>query len=214
MKTSACLLFLLLTTSACSSMYYATMESFGMQKRHILVDRVEEARDDQEEAKEQFKTTLQRFKELSNFDGGDLEDTYEELNAHYEECVEKAETVTERIDSIEEVSEDMIAEWQEELDEFDNPDYRRDSEKQMKATELQAKKMVAAMRAAEYGMRPVLKAFKDEVLRLKHALNTKAIASLQGNVLEIENDVNALILEMERSIAEANEFIENMNSPQ
>ncbi len=55
-------LAVLTTLPACSSMYYGMMESFGKEKRHIMLERVEEARDDQSEAKDQFRTTLDRFK--------------------------------------------------------------------------------------------------------------------------------------------------------
>ncbi|MFO7534380.1 MAG: DUF2959 family protein [Kiritimatiellia bacterium] len=42
---------LLLTLCACRSLYYGTMEKMGFPKREILVDRVEEARDSQNQAK-------------------------------------------------------------------------------------------------------------------------------------------------------------------
>ncbi len=49
----AALLVLPLLT-ACSSAQYAVMEKFGIHKREILVDRVEDARDSQEDATQQF----------------------------------------------------------------------------------------------------------------------------------------------------------------
>jgi hypothetical protein len=67
------------------------------------------------------------------------------------------------------------------------------------------------MRAAEQKMQPVLVAFNDQVLFLKHNLNAQAIASLQTTAAGIETDVNRLIEDMEKSIAEANSFIEEMN---
>ncbi|MEN8232871.1 MAG: DUF2959 family protein, partial [Thermodesulfobacteriota bacterium] len=44
---------MLLLSGGCQKAYYNTMEKFGVHKRDIMVDRVEEARDSQEEAKEQ-----------------------------------------------------------------------------------------------------------------------------------------------------------------
>jgi hypothetical protein len=63
------------------------------------------------------------------------------------------------------------------------------------------------MRAAESRMQPVLTAFKDRVLFLKHDLNAQAIASLAGTLGEIEIDVDQLIGEMESAIAEADALI-------
>ena len=54
-----------LTLGGCRSAYYKTMETFGVQKRHILVDRVEEGRDAQEKASEQFQTALEVFKDVA-----------------------------------------------------------------------------------------------------------------------------------------------------
>src|SRR5687768_14304053 len=93
------LLLLLLAPAApagagCKSAYYGTLEKFGMHKRDLLVDRVEEARDDQEEAKEQFKDALTRFSELTSFRGGELEDVYKKLNSEYEASAQKAEDVS------------------------------------------------------------------------------------------------------------------------
>ena len=70
--------------------------------------------------------------------------------------------------------------------------------------------LLAAMKAAESKMQPVLNAFKDQVLFLKHNLNARAIASLQGNVAQIQSDVGTLIKDMEASITEANVFIDQM----
>jgi len=45
----------LLALVGCQSAYYSAMEKAGIHKRDILVDRVEDARDSQQAAKEQFK---------------------------------------------------------------------------------------------------------------------------------------------------------------
>ena len=50
-----CFIFPTVFLSSCASIYYSTMETFGVEKRDILVDRVEDARDGQEDAKEQFQ---------------------------------------------------------------------------------------------------------------------------------------------------------------
>ncbi|MGA9574529.1 MAG: DUF2959 family protein, partial [Lysobacterales bacterium] len=88
-------------SGGCSSAYYKTMESFGVEKRDILVDRVEEARDAQDSASEQFASALERFRATVNFDGGDLEKTYDRLNTEYERSASESEDVSTRIDAVE-----------------------------------------------------------------------------------------------------------------
>ncbi|MGH7214530.1 MAG: DUF2959 domain-containing protein [Tepidisphaeraceae bacterium] len=191
----------------CKSAYYGAWEKMGWAKRDILVDRVEDARDDQEAAKEQFKTTLEQFQALTGFKGGDLEAKYKKLNGAYEECADRAETVSERIKAVDSVAQDMFSEWKQELQQYESAELRRNSEQKLEQTQGRYKELMAVMRKSEASMQPVLWAFKDQVLFLKHNLNAQAIASLQTTATEIDQDVQQLIREMEASIAEANEFI-------
>jgi hypothetical protein len=69
------------------------------------------------------------------------------------------------------------------------------------------------MRVAEQRMQPVLNTFQDQVLFLKHNLNARAVASLREEFGAIENDIVALIKDMEASIAKADEFIEDLAEP-
>ena len=206
----ALLALVVLASTGCASMNYALQEKFGVEKRDILVSRVKKARDDQDEAKEQFQTTLERFKEVTGFDGGDLEKQYNALSSDYEDSVSRADDVRGRIDSVESVAEDLFEEWEDEIGELTNADYRRQSQQMLRTTQGDYGKMVKAMRRAESKMDPVLEAFKNQVIFLKHNLNAQAISSLKGTVTQIEGDVTKLVQEMEASIAEADSFIASM----
>jgi len=70
--------------------------------------------------------------------------------------------------------------------------------------------MIALMRSSAEKTKPILDVFRDQVLYLKHNLNMQAITELDGQTEQIEGDVAALIVKMERSIAEANAFIAKM----
>ena len=199
-----------LLLAACSSMYYSTMESFGVHKRDILADRVEAGRDSQEDAKEQFQTTLEAFKDTTGFDGGDLEDFYGKINGEYERCEARANAVHERIEGIEDVAEALFSEWKAEIEEFTSAEHRSRSEEMLRDTQDRYASLMNVMRKAEDRMTPVLKAFRNEVMLLKHSLNAQAIASLQANVTSIESDLAVLVRDMEASIAEADAFIESL----
>jgi len=58
----------------CESAYYKTMETMGYDKRDILVERVSEARNAQEEAKEQFESALEKFSSVLGFKGVSLQE--------------------------------------------------------------------------------------------------------------------------------------------
>ena len=204
------LIFLALWLGGCSSTYYKTMENFGIEKRDILVDRVEEARDAQDDASEQFADALEQFRSVVAFDGGDLEELYDRLNSEYERSRDQAAEVTERIDSVESVAEDLFEEWQQELGEYTRADLRRNSESLLKDTRRRYEQMMNAMRRAERTMDPVLESFQDQVLALKHNLNARAIGALRNEMESIERDTARLISEMQKAIAEADSFIQSM----
>jgi hypothetical protein len=196
--------------AGCQTVYYETMERFGVHKREILVDRIEEARDDQEEAKEQFQSALEQFTSVVEFDGGNLQRMYDKLNAEFERSEAKADDVASSIASVEDVAEALFKEWEAELAEYTSASLRRESERQLERTKTRYNQLIGAMKRAEARIEPVLDTFRDQVLFLKHNLNAQAIASLENELLTIEDDVARLIAEMESSINEANSFIEEM----
>ena len=186
------------------------MEKLGYHKRDLMVDRVEAAKDAQEDAKEQFKSALEQFSSVLKVDGGELEHKYEQLKTAYDESNDRAETVRDRIESVEDVSEALFDEWQTELDQYSSDSLRRSSASKLKQTRRQYTQLIGAMKRAEKKMEPVLTAFHDQVLFLKHNLNAKAIASLQTELVSVEAEVNSLIRDMETSIKEADAFISAM----
>ena len=80
----------------------------------------------------------------------------------------------------------------------------------MRAAQDRYATLSGALRKAEASIDPVLKVFGEQVLFLKHNLNSQAIASIQGEVDDVTMDVNRLIKEMEIAIAEADAFIKTM----
>jgi hypothetical protein len=206
------ILFIFFALTACSTMYYDGLEKIGIPKRDVMVYRVENARDTQEETKEQFKSALEQFTVVTNFKGGDLEATYNKLNNEYEASVDKAEEVSERIADIEDVAEALFVEWKEEITQYSNASLKRSSQQKLDATKTHYQQLIASMKKAEAKIKPVLRVFKDQVMFLKHNLNARAITSLKGELGAIESDVSALIVSMEQSINEANAFIDTMEN--
>lgn len=198
--------------AGCASTTIALKEKLGYAKREQLVDRVKDARDEQTETKEQFESALAQFMAVTGASGGDLEAKYNKLKTEYEASESQAQDVRGRIKDVENVADALFKEWEEELSQYSSDVLRASSRRQLDDTKSQYQKLLSAMKAAESKMAPVLLAFKDQVLFLKHNLNARAIASLQSNVNQIQGDVTRLVAEMEASINEANQFIEQMNA--
>jgi len=161
----------------CDTVYYNTMEAFGKHKRDILVERVSDARDSQAEAKEQFQSALEEFSSVLNFEGGELETKYNKLNAEYQKSEAGASAVRSRIKNVKNVATALFREWAAELEEYSNERLRRVSERKLDETRDHYEKLISAMERAEEKIGPVLAAFRDQVLFLKHNLNAQAIAS-------------------------------------
>ena len=203
---------LMAALAACSSVYYSTLETFGIEKRDILVDRIEDARDAQTDAKEQFASALEQYRSVVTVDGGDLEQMYNRMNAEFERSEARAQAVSERIDSVESVADDLFEEWADELDHYSDPALRRESEGLLRDTRQQYQQVLAAMHRAEDAMDPVLALFRDQVLVLRHNLNARAIGALENELDDIERATAALIAEMQRAIDEASAFIDAMGA--
>ncbi|MCL1066207.1 DUF2959 domain-containing protein [Shewanella olleyana] len=207
---SLAILSVSLLLSGCQSAYYGAMEKVGYHKRDIMVDRVQEAKESQEEAQEQFSSALEEMQALLAFDGGDLEDAYNKAKDEYESAQSAADEVGSRIDKVEDVAEALFDEWETEIQEISKASLRRNSTNKLNETQRSYNSLVKGMRRAEAKMPPILTAMKDNMLYLKHNLNAQAIGAIKGEFNSLQSDISSLITEMNKSIAESNKFIEAM----
>ena len=102
---SLLLLIALLGVAGCQSAYYSALEQVGIHRREVLVDRVEEGRNAQQAAEEQFSSALEQFRAVVRVPESELSRTYDRLNGEYEDSEAAAERVRGRIDAIEHVAE-------------------------------------------------------------------------------------------------------------
>jgi len=201
-----------LSLSGCQSAYYGAMEKVGYHKRDIMVDRVQDAKESQEEAQQQFSSALEEMQALLAFDGGNLEKAYNKAKDEYESAQSAADDVSNRINKVEDVAEALFEEWQSEIDEISKASLRRNSTSKLKETQRSYQSLVKSMRRAEAKMPPILTAMKDNMLYLKHNLNAQAIGAIKGEFTNLQTDISSLINEMNKSIAESNKFIKSMEA--
>ncbi|MBY4678018.1 DUF2959 domain-containing protein [Marinobacterium sp. CAU 1594] len=214
MKKVLAALSLAVLLSGCQSAYYSAMEQVGVHKREILVDRVGEARDAQQEAQQQFRDALSQFRSVVQFDGGELENLYDRLQAEYDDSKAAADAVSERIDKVEDVAEALFEEWQQELELYSNAKLRSQSARQLRSTQARYRQLLASMQRAERRMAPVLASLQDNVLYLKHNLNARAIGALKGEFAGIKQNIDLLVRDMQQAIAESDRFIQTLENRQ
>jgi len=110
------------------------------------------------------------------------------------------------------VSGDLFSEWQKEIDEMHNRQLKDRSETMLRDAKTRQAAYMRAMHATEEKMAPVLGAFHDQVLFLKHNLNARAIGSLKATSAKINGDVDSLIKSMDGSMAEADRLIATLGN--
>jgi len=175
----------------------------------LLKDEVADAQSEQKKASEEFKDVLTRVKEIYGLEGGDLEKIYGKLRDDYESCEERADDVRERIDSVEEIAEDLFKEWEKEINEIGNQKFKLKSRESLRDTKVRYARLHNVMIKASEKMDPVLKNLKDYVLYLKHNLNARAVGALKQEMGNIEIAVESLIRDINESVREAEEFLKN-----
>jgi hypothetical protein len=210
-KDAIVIVFVLIASGSlllgCSKAYYGAMEQMGFHKRDILVDRVEAARDAQSEAQEQFKSALEQFGSVVEIENTDLKIAYENLNTEYEYSEKAATMVSDRIDKVESVAEDLFDEWSDELALYKSIELQNSSKQKLEETKTRYLEMLESMHRAESSMSPVLNTFRDNVLFLKHNLNAQAIGSLRTEFNSLKGEIDILMNKMNTAIEMSNQFI-------
>ena len=204
------LLGLAAALTACSSLYYSAWEKLGYEKRDLLKSAVKKARGEQKEAGEQFQDALTQLKKLTNYNGGSLESAYNRFKGEYEDCESQADQVRRQIREVDTVARDLFREWEGEIRQYQNASLAADSRRKLTETRSRFEPLSRSLHAAEATMDPVLRQFHDQVLYLKHNLNAAAIGSLRGTADNIQSDIQRLLDQMNRSIAEADRFIQTL----
>lgn len=205
------LLFSILAFTGCQSTYYSAMEKIGFEKRDILYSRVKDAKESQKDAQQEFESAYEEFSALVNFDGGDLEKTYNRLKKRYDNAVETASNVTEKRQKVESVGKALFKEWKEEIELYSNETLKQRSQNQLYATEAQFTTLVKHLKNAESKIQPVLNPFQDRVLFLKHNLNAQAVNAMKQDNIQMQRNIRSLIADMQTAIKEADDFIATMD---
>src|ERR1700753_3739744 len=96
------------------------MSTLGKEKSDILVSRIKDAKKDQDQTKQKLQTTMESFQALTGFTGGSLEKSYKGPTSDYESAAWQAGKLHDKIQSIDQVSNDLFKEWQGEINAMDN----------------------------------------------------------------------------------------------
>jgi len=204
----------LLFFAGCTDEYIDTKETVVVLKRKVLVEQVEAESSAQQEAKTQFTSALAQFLAVAKSPSANLQTTYEKLNSEFKNCEARAKEVRDGISAIDTVAQALFAEWNLELTQYTNPTLRTQSERQLTAMKSRYVNLMGVMEQAATRMNPVIGAFRDQVLFLKHNLNAQAVSAISSTTQDLQQDISRLIVDIEKSIKESDAFIASMQTMQ
>ncbi len=212
MRRTICIPLIVVTMffAGCHSAYYKAMRTLGKEKRDILVARIKDAKKDQDQTKQKLLNTMESFQALTGFKGGSLEKSYNRLNSDYESASSQAGKLHDKVQSIDQVSNDLFKEWQGEINAMDNGKLKSQDTVMLRNAKARQATYMRAMRRTEDQITPVLKAFHDQVLFLKHNLNARAIGSLKNTSAGLQSDVADLVQSIDASSQEADKLISSL----
>lgn len=132
------------------------------------------------------------------------------FKAEYDDCEQQATAVKSRVREVDTVARDLFREWEREARQYESAALAADSRRKLAETKVRFDQLSRSLHAAESRMDPVLRQFRDQVLYLKHNLNAAAIGSLRGTTDNIQANIQRLLEQMNRSVAEADRFIQSL----
>ncbi len=192
--------------NAKNKMKYSAYEMVGIEKRDLFKKDVKKVQSSQEDAGKAFEDALERLQKIYAVDGGKLEGSYRSLQSSYEDAQEEVQAVHERVKTLETTAEDLFKEWKAEIAEISSTDLKNKSNATLRQTQQRYGEFHASLKKSQARMDPVLGKLKDHVLYLKHNLNAKAITGLKIESGKIQNDIESLVKEMNKSISQAEDF--------
>jgi len=186
------------------------METIGIPKRTLLVRRVATARESQVAAKDQLGSALEQFRTIVSYDGAGLESKYNELQSTLTGIETSSANVKDHINGVETVALAVFRQWEDELEMYKGISVRRVSEQALRETRRQYDEVLIAMRRADSKMEPVVVAMRDNVLFLKHNLNSRSIRALNPEIQVMNALVGAAVKDFDIAIVSADKFVVEM----
>ncbi len=193
--------------TGCTTVYYATWEQLGKEKRDLLKDNVLAARHEQREASQGFRDALTQLRSTYQVPPSRLQAVYEELRGHQKRLTRRYEDLDGRITKLNTIAMDLFSEWREEAESMSNREFHKRSLEQLAEAQDRYRQMQTALTETRNRCRPVLNQFNEYVLFLKHNLNAQALGALHGEAQEIIEGLGHLIEQLNNSISETDAFI-------
>lgn len=192
--------------------YYKALETVGIKKRDLLIDRAEDVQKSEREASKAFVGAVTVYRETSDADPRNIEGAYRRLESAYEKSRARAGDVEQDIDTLRTVAGDMFTEWESELKLFQDPDIRAASAADLERTRAEFAQLERVLGESVQAMEPALFTLRDRVLYLKHNQTPAAAQALRAQQPKLVEDVRSADAEIRRAIEAADRFLTRLRT--
>lgn len=197
----------LLFTLGCQATYYKIWEKLGKEKRDLLLSDVNAVKTQQQETAEHFKDALTRLQEAYGKKNTKLQAMYDRIKSDDERAHSEAEALNKRVERMNTTARDLFREWESELNTFTNREFKAKSKANLQRARKSFEALSQSLDKSTARMKPLLSRLHETTLFLKHNLNAQSLGAMKNESKAIEQNLDALLKQMNASIQEADEFL-------
>lgn len=198
----ALLLVLAVAAGGCSTVYYAAMAQLGWARHDLLAERIQLARDSQDQARLQFADALTLFAAPAGAPTGAAQ--LAALRASHADCAESAALVRTRIAAVEAAADAFFGEWREDIGAATESARAREQQR-YDTFRLHYDRLLAAMRDAEAAMPAVLDAMQAQ-LAAREPGSTAAVPPLPAG------DADRLLRTLQLAVVLADRYVAELEA--
>lgn len=191
-----------------SSAYYRAMETVGYEKREMLTDRLQSARNSQVEARQQLQTALYTLRRVESVPAAELDDLRDDLDQEVGNTKDGVGDLKDDIAAVESVAASMFKEWEADLAKFDDAKLREKSQQELAATRKKYGDMIQSIKTTQRRLESLITPLEDQVLFIEHAANAGETPRKSEQLDEVREQVSDLIEDLDGSIDRTERFIE------
>lgn len=175
-----------------------------------LLTRIERLQAETAVAKEAAHETLQELCTIvsPNF-RGDAAAEFAKFLAASERSEEQAEVLREVAAPMQEAADELFHRWTKDMEAFGNSRMRQRSQTRLDETRTRFHGIVGAAQAAQIALDTFQDDVRDHALFLRHDLNSASVASIRGDVRELNEQVQALDTRFDATVAASRAYVES-----
>ena len=187
--------------------YYTTTDTLGMASKDTLVNSVLDARDTLKSAKDQYVVTMDRFASVPNFKDSELEGKYTQLKYELGQTQSAVRAFKPAVSNVENVGDSFFNKWSAELKNYNSDTLRSQSQQKWTQTHQKYLQLLNSLGKARDSMDTMLAHYDDQLLYVKHNLNSPTMSGMYNEAAALENKTKNMMTVVNTTLSDCDKFI-------